>query len=368
MTTGVEALCASSLHGERLTPAAVTRLLQVERDEAEPLFEAARELRRRHFGDAVFLYGFVYYSTYCRNSCSFCFYRAENRLSPRYRKDTDQVLSICEGLAEAEVNLLDLTLGEDPQLFARRDFSPLVETVARVSRSTGLPIMVSPGVLPKGVLAGLWEAGAHFLALYQETHDRGLFARLRLGQDFDERVRARDDAREVGLLVEDGILCGVGDSARDRVQSLLAMQDAKTEQVRAMTLVPQEQTPLANARLHSCWDELVAIAVMRLLMPDRLIPASLDIEGLEGLDRRLSAGANVVTSLVPPKVGLCGVANAEYEVDDGLRTPDVVREHLDELGLRQGTRAEFEAWLTTARMRRERLRLPLQAGRVGVTS
>jgi methylornithine synthase len=359
MPASIEELCATALDGRRLRPHEVVRLLEVE-DEAQAacLFEAAREMRRRHFGNAVFLYGFVYYSTYCRNSCAFCFYRTQNQLSPRYRKSTDEVVEICEALADAQVNLLDLTLGEDPRLYANGDFSPLVETVTRVSERTGLPIMVSPGVLPKAVLAKLREAGAEFLALYQETHDRELFARLRLGQDFDERVRAREDAREVGLLVEDGILCGVGDSARDRGQALLAMQAAKVEQVRAMTLVPQEQTPLANARLHSCWDELLSIAVMRLLMPDRLIPASLDVEGLEGLDRRLAAGANVVTSLVPPKVGLCGVANAEYEVDDGLRTPERVRERLGEIGLRQGSPAELEAWVTTARMRREPLRIP----------
>ena len=119
-----------------------------------------------------------------------------------------------------------------------------------------------------------------------------------------------------------------------------------------MTLVPQRETPLANARRLSSWNEHLAIAVMRLIMPDRLIPASLDVEGLSGLVSRLEAGANVVTSLVPPRSGLCGVANAEYEIDEGLRTPGKVRALLPELALRQATQAEFEAWLCTARQRR----------------
>jgi methylornithine synthase len=88
---------------------------------------------------------------------------------------------------------------------------------------------------------------------------------------------------------------------------------------------------------------------MRLLMPDRLIPASLDVEGIEGLRSRLDAGANVVTSLVPPQSGLCGVAHAEYEVDDGLRTAAEVRPRLAGLGLRQGTQKEYAAWLDAAR-------------------
>ena len=334
-------------------PGQIEELLRVETPQAaEPLFAAAREQRRRHFGDAVFLYGFVYYSTYCRNSCAFCFYRAGNNVSPRYRKSQDEVLAICEGLAEADVNLLDLTLGEDPELFESGEFTPLVDLVAGVRRTTRLPIMVSPGVLPARVLAELRQAGADFYAVYQETHSRELFARLRLGQSFDERVQARRDAHDAGLLAEDGILCGVGDTAGDRAASLLAMQAAGDEQVRAMTLVPQRETPLANARRLSSWNEHLAIAVMRLLMPDRFIPASLDVEGLSGLVSRLEAGANVVTSLVPPRSGLCGVANAEYEIDEGLRTPGKVRALLPELALRQATQAEFEAWLCTARQRR----------------
>jgi methylornithine synthase len=337
----VDALCARALAGSAPSPAEVERLLSLpDPDAAEPLFAAAREQRRRHFGGAVFLYGFVYYSTYCRNSCAFCFYRAGNTVSPRYRKDSDEVVEICRSLADSGVNLLDLTLGEDPLLFDGGDFSPLIDLVAAVRRATGLPIMVSPGVVPPHALAELRAAGADFYAVYQETHTPELFARLRLGQDFEARAQARRDAHTVGLLVEDGLLSGVGDGPADRTRSVLAMR-----------LVPQEQTPLADVPAPAAWQEVLTIAVMRLLMPDRLIPASLDVEGIEGLTSRLEAGANVVTSLVPPQSGLCGVANAEYEVDDGLRTVAEVRPRLAELGLRQGTRVEYEAWLDAARAR-----------------
>ena len=67
-------------------------------------------------------------------------------------------------------------------------------------------------------------------------------------------------------------------------------------------------------------DELLTIAAMRLAMPDRFIPASLDVDGIAGLERRLQAGANVVTSIVPPTVGLAGVSQAELDIDEGYRT------------------------------------------------
>ena len=98
------------------------------------------------------------------------------------------------------------------------------------------------------------------------------------------------------------------------------MRDAGWEQVRVMTFVPQAGTPLAGVTPAGDGDELLTIAAMRLAMPDRFIPASLDVDGIGGLERRLDAGANVVTSIVPPTVGLAGVSQAELDIDEGHRT------------------------------------------------
>ena len=91
-----------------------------------------------------------------------------------------------------------------------------------------------------------------------------------------------------------------------------------------MTFVPQRGTPLAQRTPAGRLGELVTIATMRLTMPDRLIPASLDVDGIAGLESRIAAGANVVTSLVPPDTGLAGVSQSELDIDEGLRTAPVV--------------------------------------------
>ena len=90
---------------------------------------------------------------------------------------------------------------------------------------------------------------------------------------------------------------------------------------------------------------------MRLVMPDRLIPASLDVEGIAGLEARLEAGANVVTSIVPPSSGLCGVSQAELDIDAGLRTVAGVAEHLPALGLEAADAAEYAEWVDAAKAR-----------------
>ena len=83
--------------------------------------------------------------------------------------------------------------------------------------------------------------------------------------------------RRCGLLAEDGLLTGVGESAEDLADSILDMAREPLDQVRAMSYVPHESTfpstagdTLEERRAH----ELLAIAAMRLVMEDRLIPAS----------------------------------------------------------------------------------------------
>ena len=95
------------------------------------LFETARSLRNTFFDDKIFLYGFVYISTYCRNNCRFCFYRNANADSLRYRKSTPDILDAACQLAETGVHLIDLTMGEDPHFFHRgkQGFDELAELV-----------------------------------------------------------------------------------------------------------------------------------------------------------------------------------------------------------------------------------------------
>lgn len=108
-----------------------------------------------------------------------------------------------------------------------------------------------------------------------------------------------------------------------------------------MTFVPQAGTPLADVTPAGDLDELLTIAVMRLVMPERFIPASLDVDGIAGLERRLEAGANVVTSIVPPTTGLAGVSQAELDIEEGHRTVHGVLPHLSRLGLRAAGVAEY---------------------------
>ncbi|MFW2366258.1 MAG: methylornithine synthase PylB [Desulforhopalus sp.] len=311
------------------------------------LFQAARDVRARHSGNTVFLYGFLYFSTFCRNNCNFCQYRQSNSSLSRYRKTNTQILSAATEMADTGVHLIDLTMGEDPDLyFGEPGYDQLVHMVESVQKKTGLPLMISPGVLPDRVIRELASLGVTWYACYQETHNRTLYKELRQGQGFHQRLAKKQLAKNLGMLIEEGILTGVGETLDDLAESITWMKAFGVDQARVMTFVPQVNTPMAGIPAQGSLKERLIIGVMRLVLQDVLIPASLDVNGLSGLKARLNAGANVVTSIVPPQKGLAGVANNSLDIDDSRRSLKHVLPVIKECGLEAAQQGDYLFWVS----------------------
>lgn len=342
-------------YGEPLSPFELRFLLGVSNpDELNRVFELARSLRDKYFENKVFLYSFIYFSTWCRNDCTFCYFRKSNLYAKRYRKTEAEVLDAAVSMAESGVHLIDLTLGEDPFFYKRHGFGSLVDLVKKVKKNTSLSVMISPGVVPEQVLRDLATAGADWYACYQETHNRGLFSRLRLNQEYDLRYSSKSNAMRNGLLVEDGILAGVGETLSDIARSLECISKLGAHQARVMSFVPQKGTPMEQWPTPPKIRELLVIAVLRIILPDRLIPASLDVDGIEGLTARINAGANVITSLIPPQCGLSGVAQSTKDINEGYRTVQGITPVLKQMGITIASLEDYSCWIKSEK---EKLRM-----------
>ncbi|MEG1930388.1 MAG: methylornithine synthase PylB [Anaerovorax sp.] len=319
-------------------------LLKIEdQTELEALYKSARIARERVFSNKVFIYGCVYFSTWCRNDCNFCYYRKSNKID-RYRKTPEEIVSVAKQLAESGVHLIDLTMGEDLD-FHKDDFEKLLNVTKEIKDTTHLPVMISPGVIGHGEIEKFANIGTEWYALYQETHNREIFKKLRINQSYDERMDAKLFAKSKGMLIEEGLLSGVGESLEDIADSMLEMGKIGAQQVRIMSFVPQPGIPMEHVPTPNRNIELQVIAILRLLYPGALIPASLDIDGIAGLKDRIMAGANVVTSIIPPRTGFAGVAQNSMNVDDGGRTVEEATKILKEMGIEVATAQEYKDYI-----------------------
>ncbi len=341
----LESILHKAASGASLLNHEINEILEIrENKEIETLFATARKIREKHFGNKIFLYGFLYISTFCRNNCSFCSFRRTNKNIARYRKHPDAVVEAAHRLSASGVQLIDLTMGEDFYYLHGPGSAFFFDTISRVRKETGLPVMVSPGVAPENFLRKCADAGADWYACYQETYNKRLFTRLRAEQDYETRLKTKVFARNLGMLIEEGILSGVGESVENIAESMKSMRSLDPDQVRVMRFVPGCGIPL-QASSESALIEPTIIAVLRLLFPDRLIPASLDVEGIAGLKKRLMAGANVVTSIVPAGLGLSGVAQSSMDIETGKRSVKKVLEIAASIGLECGTQEDYLVWI-----------------------
>ncbi|MCP8310326.1 MAG: methylornithine synthase PylB [Candidatus Methylarchaceae archaeon HK01B] len=344
-------ILTKALDGKELSKRETLHLARIKNiHDLYAMFSAAQELRERFFKNVVFTYGFIYFTTYCRNSCTFCAYRKPNNKAIRYRKSLDEILDYSNKIKDSGINLIDLTMSEDPLIYERVDGWRLIENIVKaIKEATGLPIMASPGAICRDGIRALRRAGADWFAVYQETYNRELYRNLRLYQDFDYRVKVKLWAKSEGMLIEDGMLLGVGETEKDWVNSVFSMKSIGAHQVREMGFIPQANTPMENIPPPPLLNEMKVIALMRLINPDKLIPSSFDVDGIKGLQLRLMAGANVVTSLIPPRTGLVGVAQAELGVDSGIRTRDGIQPFMKQLNFRLASQKEYAKWVEEQR-------------------
>ncbi|SES78166.1 pyrrolysine biosynthesis protein PylB [Methanococcoides vulcani] len=331
------------IDGSQLSDDDIRSLLETESpDEIEKLHYVARHIRDNFFGNKVFMYSFVYFSTYCKNKCTFCYYNNANKID-RYRLSVEDIRKICQVIKTENVHMVDLTMGEDPYFHNKPE--RLAEFVRTVKEEVGKPIMISPGVVDNDTLEMLKDNGANFLALYQETYDMELYKQLRVEQSFEGRINSRNHAKKIGYCVEDGILTEVEPDIESTIISLRGLATSNPDMVRVMTFLPQQGTPLEGKEVRDSSSELKIISILRLLYPDKLIPASLDLEGIDGMVHRLNAGANVVTSIISSNSSLEGVVNYDREHAERDRDVKSVIARLKTMGMEPAEQSEFEKLL-----------------------
>lgn len=329
--------------GSEVSDENIRAMLQIsDPDEMEKLHYVARQIRDNFFGNKVFMYSFVYFSTHCKNNCAFCYYNRENEID-RYRLTLEDIKMICQILKTEEIHMVDLTMGEDP--FFHNKPERLVELVRTVKEEVGKPIMISPGVVDNETLGLLKENGADFLALYQETYDKELYGKLRVEQSFEERINSRNHAKRIGYCVEDGILTAVEPDIESTLISLRGLGTSNPDMVRVMTFLPQKGTPLEGKDVEGSEAELKMISILRLMYPNLLIPASLDLEGIDGMVHRLNSGANVVTSIISSNSALEGVVNYDREHAERDRDVKSVITRLKSMGMEPARQSDFEKLL-----------------------
>ena len=265
------------------------------------LFAAADAVRRHWYGDAVYLRGLIEFTNYCKNDCYYCGIRHGNRNAQRYRLTTDEILACAAEGYRLGYRTFVLQGGEDPYFTDER----ICEIVSALHR--GYPdcaVTLSVGEKTRESYQAFFDAGARRYLLRHETADEAHYRQLHPDpMSLEHRKRCLFDLREIGYQVGSGFMIG---SPGQTPETLLAdfrfLQELRPQMIGVGPYLTHPDTPFAGQPSGDLKRGLRIVAMLRLLFPNALIPATTAFGTVapNGRELALRAGANVVMPNLSP--------------------------------------------------------------------
>ena len=268
---------------------------------AETLAEKADVLRRQYYGNKIYVRGLIEISNYCKNDCFYCGIRRSNGECQRYRLTEEEILQCCSEGYELGFRTFVLQGGED------WNFND--ETVCDMVRQIKVThpdcaVTLSLGERSNASFRKLKEAGADRYLLRHETASKAHYEKLHPAEmSFENRMRCLYTLKQLGYQTGCGIMVGspeqtMGDLARD----LTFISKFRPAMCGIGPFIPHNATPFAEEPPGTLEQTLYLLSIIRLLVPDVLLPATTALGTIhpEGRELGIRAGANVVMPNLSP--------------------------------------------------------------------
>ena len=289
------------LTAERNLPDASLKLLIESNEYDTLLFEAADSRRKEIYGDEVYIRGLIEFTNYCRNNCYYCGIRRDNKNAERYRLSIEEILACCDEGYRLGFRTFVLQGGEDPYYTD----SLICDIVSEIrNRFPDCAITLSIGEKSQKSYKAFFDAGANRYLLRHETASDSHYRRLHPdNMSLQKRKQCLYNLKDIGYQVGSGFMVGSPyQTTETLIQDIRFLQDLQPDMIGIGPYITHEDTPFASFENGSLALTLRLIAVLRLMFPYALIPATTALGTIhsQGRELGLKAGANVVMPNLSP--------------------------------------------------------------------
>lgn len=300
------------------------------------LFERARAVRDAHYGRKVYIRGLIELTNYCKNDCLYCGIRKSNASCERYRLTKEQILSCCESGYALGFRTFVLQGGEDGWYTDER-----MTDIVRAMRQAypDCAITLSLGERGRESFKRLYDAGANRYLLRHETADEAHYARLHpVSMTLTHRLQCLRDLKEIGFQTGAGFMVGSPYQTTECiVRDFRFLQELKPQMAGLGPFIPHHATPLKDFPAGSTERTLLCLSIVRLLLPNVLLPATTALATIDGDGRikGMNAGCNVVMPNLSPledRSKYLLYDNKASSGDEAAESLRALREHLAAAG------------------------------------
>ncbi|MFN7140709.1 MAG: radical SAM protein, partial [Limisphaerales bacterium] len=264
------------------------------------LHERAAATAAHIFQKQVFVRAVVEISNFCRENCSYCGMRRDNRKLNRVRANPEQLAELILNHRPNSVTDINIQAGEDP-IAVREVALPLIDILRR---ETNLGVSVCLGTLNPRLYSELRQAGASIYIIKFEIGDRDLYTKMQSPGTYDERLENIRYLANSGWRVSSGFIAGLpGQTDEQMLKNFQVAAELPLDGCSVSPFIPGDETPWASEKGANIDLTLNSMAALRLMRPEWVIPAvsALNIsEPGTGYRRGLRTGANLVTINMTP--------------------------------------------------------------------
>ena len=240
-------------------------------DEAdfELLGRLARKLTLKIYGNKIFIRGLIEISSYCKNDCLYCGIRRSNKNAVRYRLDKEQILQCCNQGYKLGFRTFVMQGGEDK--FFTDDY--LCDVIKEIKKRY-------PDC-----------AVEHYKKLHPQS------------MSLANRKKCLFDLKKIGYQTGAGFMVGSPyQTVQTLCEDLLFLKELNPQMCGIGPFIPHHDTPFADKSKGSTRLTLMLLSIVRLLLPNVLLPATTALATAEanGHKEGVLHGANVIMPNLSP--------------------------------------------------------------------
>ncbi len=270
-------------------------------DISEYLFDKARFVSKKHFGNSIYTRGLIEFTNFCKNDCYYCGISRSNQNADRYRLSMEEILSCCQTGYELGFRTFVLQGGEDGYYSEDK----VVEIIKGIkSAYPDCAITLSIGERSYEAYKRFIEAGADRYLLRHETATDEHYNKLHPAElSLSDRKKCLYNLKEIGFQVGTGFMVGSPFQTMENIaEDLLFLKEFKPHMIGIGPFIPHKDTRFLNEKQGSLDLTLLLIGILRLMNPKALIPATTALGTIDknGREMGILAGANVVMPNLSP--------------------------------------------------------------------
>lgn len=282
------------LNGYKITKNQALDLVSAEPD---ILCKSANEIRQKFCGNSFDVCSIINgKSGICSENCKYCAQSAYYQTNIEKYPLLSEEKIINYAVHNHAEGILRFSVVTSGKALSNKELSKLCLVYKKLSQSSTILLCASHGLLSEKQLVGLKNAGVSRYHCNIESSKK-YFSNICTTHTYEDRIKTINNAKKSGLEVCSGIIMGMGETLKDRIDMFFDLRKMKIKSVPLNVLNPIKGTPFENNKILSQNEICRTTAIARFILPD----ATLRLAGGRGLfkdtgKQMILSGANATIS------------------------------------------------------------------------